>query len=180
MGDRFRRGGSRGAIQAPKRQIAHGATDGAIDGLSVTTTIVKGLGSSGLQLVVAAATLVRTRGVVRVAQQTNSGVSTVIVGAWGLIVVSADAFAAGVGSVPGPVSDEASSWLAWGGLVFTQFGATASIPDPGVFHTETFDSRAMRKQKSGDVMAFVVELIADAASTTVFDIGYSYRDQLKL
>ena len=180
MPNRFARGGGRGAVRAPRRQIANDILNGQVDGLSVTTTLVKGTGDFGIILGTAAATLVRTRGVVRVAQQTNSGVSVVITGAWALKIVSSDAFNAGVASLPGPLSDDGTDFFAYGAIVLTQFGATASITDPGVFQHFEVDSRGMRKMKSGDTIVLVVELIADVSSTTVVDLGYSFRFQTKL
>ena len=78
-------------------------------------------------------------------------------GAFGLIVVSDLAIAAGVASIPGPFTDRNDDgWFMWQG--FSQgirVATAAGFGDYGKWYP--FDSRAMRKVEEGFGIALVVE-----------------------
>ena len=109
--------------------------------------------------------------------RTEAAGDQIVNGAFGIIVVSSDAFAAGTASLPGPLSDAGNDWFVWVPFHFMT-GAGASAGDEALVFRTSFDSRGMRKLKIGDVTAPVIEVEADLAGGTI-DIGYSYREQIK-
>ena len=171
---------SRGGIKPPQRQINNQAVCGEFDGIVVTLapTVVKALGSFGIATAVGAATIVRTRGYFNCAIVAATA-SSLICGAFGIITVSADAFAAGVGSMPGPITDSGDDWYVWEPIVLQNLATDPHEVDGRTSQLTHFDSRGMRKLKFGEVSAVVVELSATAAGQTV-DLGYSFREQSKL
>ena len=102
-------------------------------------------------------TIRRTRGVLNV----TSDQATVMenqVGALGAIVVNDVAIAAGVASLPGPLTDQDDDgWLLWvpvnqlsGSTISSSTTGAAPAPWP-------FDSKAMRKVEEGFSLAFIYE-----------------------
>ncbi len=174
-GRRFR--GSRGgAIRPPQRQIFNFGDCSTYDGVAPIVGTVKALGTFGATVTDGALTLVRTRGEITVLQRTEAAADQTWCGAMGMIVVSDDAFAAGVGSVPGPLTDVFDDWVVWvpfGGMSFGGIG-------PGeLFFRKDFDSRGMRKMKFGEVLINVIEIESLVAGGTV-DAAVTYRQQYKL
>ena len=86
-------------------------------------------------------------------------------GAIGLIVVSDLAIAAGVASIPGPVTDASDDgWFVWEG--FTQVSRQVlggSVDQTGYPYYE-FDSKAMRKVADGFGIAVVAEALSQGTS----------------
>ena len=80
------------------------------------------------------------------------------IGAFGAIVINDLAIAAGVASIPGPVTDESDDgWFVWqpfGSLYGAVTVGTASRP---TLMPIQYDSKAMRKVEEGFGIAFVVE-----------------------
>ena len=176
-----RRGFSRGGIKPPQRQIGSFAVDGTgiiTFGASLTGSIA---GSVGLALTVAAGTLVRTRGLIQASVTTSGAAANDIVGVFGIIIVSSEAFSAGLASLPTPLSDPERDWVVW-----QPFGLYADATTPGEAATGAnsitpFDSRGMRKMKTNDVMAPVFEAAQNDATTgTIIEMTYTWRDQIKL
>ncbi len=101
-------------------------------------------------------TVVRVRGEVSITPQAFSADVT-IVGAYGVAIVSTDAFAAGAASVPGPFDD--ADWGGW--LVWRSFSRIFEFADATGFFWGSFeqevDSKAMRKMGSNDTMVLVAE-----------------------
>ena len=170
-------GGARG-VKPPQRQISNMSNQGEVDGLTTVIGIVKALGTFGLSTAVGAATIVRTRGSLLVRVAAAAAGDTTLRGAMGIIQVSADAFAAGVASVPGPLSDSLDDWYVW--VPFTlAFDDITTEFDSAYFDRVAFDSRGMRKTKFGEVSAVVFEVDCDRAGSSI-DISYVYREQIKL
>ena len=98
-------------------------------------------------------TIRRTRGIVQVHSDQSSAVEAQT-GAFGMIVVSDLAIAAGAASIPGPATEaEDDGWFVWQG--FVQTGASAPLSN-----TETgyaFDSKAMRRIEEGFGVAMMIE-----------------------
>ncbi len=94
-------------------------------------------------------------------------------GAWGLVVVSDLALAAGVASIPGPVTDASDDgWFVWEPLLNRM--QSASLLEPRIFE---FDSKAMRRVEEGSGIAVVVEN-ASAATGLIFTCGISLLTSL--
>ena len=182
------RGRGRGGLPAPKRQIANETFGDGVVAPPIATntfgaaTANKAVFSFGLEMVPPALTLVRTRGLLVVKVLTSGGVTNQIAGAFGMIVVSADAFTVGgVTSLPGPLSDTANDWFVWVPISL----AVEAVNPGGDFLLANlvipFDSRGMRKLKSGDTLAPLVELTqSDATTGTVIRSAFSARMQFKL
>ena len=120
-------------------------------------------------------TLVRSRGLVSVKLQTYAADLNVI-GAFGMAIVSAEAAAAGIASIPGPWSNsEWDGWFVWGTWAFAYEFTTdidrllpASVQIP-------VDSKAMRKLESGNTIVFVAE-----SQSAAFEIVMPIRVLVKL
>ena len=173
-----RRGFSRTGVRPPQRQIANDAFDAEVDGLVTIIGTVKAAYTFGLALVESAATLVRSRGEFSVRIAAAAAGNTIIRGAFGMIVVSTDALAIGVTALPGPLSDGPNDWFVW--VPFTLIGDdTLSDAETQFTRTIVFDSRGMRKMKSGDALAPVIEVVSDLAGNTI-DSSFMVRHQFKL
>ena len=100
--------------------------------------------------------------------------------ALGLIIVSSDAFAAGVASVPGPLSDLDAEWI-FHTVKELGPGSLASQAEDSLVQVHHFeiDSKAQRKLKPGDVVAMVFEGAIHAGAPTV-DVSASVRTLLML
>ncbi len=88
-------------------------------------------------------------------------------GAWGLIVVSDLAGAAGAAAIPGPFTDMTDDgWFVWGGWSqFVKLGSTVSNPH---IYQHQYDSRAMRRMEEGFLIALMVE---NASASHVFNFA---------
>ncbi len=167
----------RGGVRPPQRQIANFAFAGDFDGLVIAGggANTKFSGSFGGAVTESAMTLVRTRGEFSFVV-VGLGAAGLTSGVFGMIIVSADAFAAGVVSMPGPITDSQNDWFVY--EPFTLHTTTAGFTSNPGFVRQRFDSRGMRKLKLGDTIAPVVEFEADVASTV--DGIYMFRQQFKL
>ena len=94
------------------------------------------------------------------------------VGAVGMIIVSEDAFAAGIGSIPGPVSDIGNDgWFFWTSLAVT-FDASGGNGGGAWFE---FDSKGKRIVHQGQRVVIVAE---GAAAPAV--AGYALAGFIRL
>jgi len=121
-----------------------------------------------------AQTIMRVRGKVGVVLDTG-GVdeSTMII--CGLLVMNADAFAVGDAAAPDMVLNavDEASWL-WQGALFVNSGAEAAVITEFLSDNIEIDTKAMRRVKAGQVLAFVFQtgspLTTDQAGT--LDLTY--------
>ena len=114
------------------------------------------------------ATIVRTRGILRIYLVAASAIVSGFSGAVGIGIISSDAFAAS--AVPDPVAD--SDWPGW--LWHTFFdvrSVTATLADgvnsvAAVF-TKEIDSKAMRKFGSAETLVGVTETDSEIATADI-------------
>ena len=172
------RGHGRGSLPAPKRQIANDSLEAEIDGATTVVGTTKAAYSFGLGLTSPAATLVRTRGQLIVRVVTPAAGENMVRGAFGMIVVSSDAFAIGVTALPGPLSDSGNDWFLWVPFALA-FASTLTNHNSQYVAQINFDSRGMRKLKIGETLAPVLEFVSDVAGSTI-DSCFSLRLQVKL
>jgi len=106
------------------------------------------------------ATIVRIRGFLELLLITSGGAEGGFQGAFGIALTTTEAVAAGVASVPGPVTD--AEWDGW--IVHRFFSihtVTATIADgvnaAGVRAAYEIDSKAMRKMNDGQALFAVME-----------------------
>ena len=115
---------------------------------------------TGTQATVDGLTLVRTRGEILLSLDSGTAIDDGYQFAFGLCIVTENAFNAGVASVPTPLTD-----IAWDGWLFHTQGnlkiASTTIEN-GLGTTNAripIDSKAMRKFKNTDVMVGVLEVV---------------------
>jgi len=107
-------------------------------------------------------TVLRVRGQVSISVATTADLA--VIGAFGLGVVSAEAFAAGAASIPGPFDNgDWGGWFVWRSFSYKlEFGdATGFYFVPWTFE---IDSKAMRKVSANEVVVFIAESQAGAFS----------------
>ena len=166
----------RGGIKPPQRQINNLAISGDVDGLATIIGIVKAVGSLGINTL-ESSTVVRTRGEFTVRVAAAVAGDNIIRGAFGIIIVSTDAFGVGITALPGPLSDSENDWYVWAPFSMA-FDNVLTEFDSKWISTVVFDSRGMRKLKVGDVSAVMFEVESDVAGNSI-DMGYSFREQAK-
>ena len=96
----------------------------------------------------------------------SSAASQTVIGAVGAIVVSADAAAAGVASIPGPVSDAASQWMFYQ-MFQVEFVLHTAVGAEILGVTQSFDNRSRRVLRDNEVLIFVGEQPATGDSGVV-------------
>ena len=98
-------------------------------------------------------------------------------GAFGIIVVSAQAASVGATAIPGPVTDQDADWMVWEpfqGLF--SFGTNVGFDGNSGIQFE-FDSKAMRKISEDQVAAVMVE--NNTANAFQFTLGLSTLGRLR-
>jgi len=176
----LRRGSFRqGRIQRPRRESSWGVGPGG----TVTTSIANSssvLVGGGIVPLTDGITLVRTRGELSLYLSSATAALAGFQGAFGIGIVEAPAFSAGIASVPTPISEaDSENWL-----YHTFFSCVAIEP------TETFsnsgsaavrfsvDSRAMRKFDLAKRIYAAIEVVE--VGTAVLQVDFDSRMLFKL
>ncbi len=141
-------------------------------GLNVTGSTIT-LGNAGAQLVVAKATLVRLRGHLRLTMSTTNAALAGFRGAFGVAIATAEAFAAGTGSLRAPLSD--SDWDGWWFHSFFDIRTiTSTIADGvnavGVIVDMPLDTKSMRKWELGDTVFASIETVEEGTASMRFQM----------
>ncbi len=164
---------ARRVASGPKRQTAWvgPADQGFVNVAAGAKVIVASFAPSDAAF--AKPTIVRTRG--DVACSVTGSSTTEVVGAYGLCVVTDRAFAAGVGSLPGPWSDPGyDGWFVWRSFGIQVVGATADGFIQAQINQEV-DSKAMRKVTDDETIVLVAE-----SQAITYDISMPLRMLFKL
>ncbi len=132
--------------------------------------------SFGFVPVVSGLTIIRLRGELIVSSLMNAATDAMQL-ATGIIMVSDEAFAAGVASIPSPVTDEDDDWM-WHQWHSVQSG-TLGAPGQGTEYRFIIDNKAMRKFPTGKTICAVTEVIVEAG-TVVVDTILNIRALIKL
>ncbi len=113
-------------------------------------------------------TVRRTRGRFFVVSD-QSSVTEQLTGAFGMVVVSDLALAAGAASIPGPVTDaNDDGWFVWEPFVtVSQFTVGVSNAGAGTSPWFEFDSKAMRKVADGFGIAVMFEALAQGIEVNI-------------
>ena len=121
-------------------------------------------------------TIVRVRGILSVRSDQQVAVEGAA-GAFGMIMVTDEAVAAGAASIPGPASDSADGgWFVWMPFVVPPVVGAIASGTPGPTQVDlVIDSRAMRKFPNGRQLAVVIE-----NSSTVFGMEFYVRFRILL
>ena len=175
-----RRFSPRSAIRSQRRKTSWntGPASGATGNELVITGTGKTLFPAGAAVLVEGVTLVRTRGEMLFLLTTSTATPGGFHGAVGLAVVTDQAFAAGVASIPGPIGED--DWDGW--FYHRFFSVLGAGPiDSGVaadidqvngttasLRIEV-DSKAMRKLSVGQTLVAVLETVeVGTASMSIF------------
>ncbi len=114
-------------------------------------------------------TVRRTRGVLSIKSDQSAAVEEQT-GAFGMVIVTDLAAAAGAASIPGPFTERNDDgWFVW--VPFTQF-TSGAIAGGYTSMQYQFDSKAMRKLEQGFSIAIMVEN-ASAGDAFSFMFGFS-------
>jgi len=120
-------------------------------------------------------TVVRTRGHTSI-QPGSFAADLNVIGAVGMAIVSAEALAAGITSIPEPFNDaDWGGWLVWRSFSLHLDVATAAGFDSNAALEFELDSKAMRKITPNEALVIVAESQAGA-----FDISTPWRVLVKL
>ena len=165
MADRFSRGSARGLPSRTRRQSSWavgplGLVSRSSSGVSLFATSAQAQ-ANGL-------TIVRLRGELLVMVTAGASVLDGFEGAFGICIVSENAFGAGVGSVPSPIADIGwDGWFAY--QMFQVKVVTATIGEgvnaPSAVARYEIDSKAMRKFKATDTVIAILEVTEVGAAT---------------
>ena len=113
-------------------------------------------------------TIVRIRGILSLVLQTAASAGDGFLGAAGIALVNSDAFAAGIGSIPGPQSD--ANWDNWMWHSFFDVRVNTSTITDGVnaFGAQqriVIDSKAMRKWDPAETLVLMCEFTESGAAS---------------
>ena len=172
---RARRGFSRPLRQGQRRatEWIASADINAVASLGGGLSVLQSAILSSVNLDLVPSTIVRTRGFIFV-QSDQAAASEQQLGAIGFSVVSEQAAAAGVASVPSPITDETSEmFFLWQPFAFSHGAGTVDSQRGGMVD---FDSRAMRKWQDGEAIAVVIE----NAGTFGIEFWLKFRMLVKL
>ena len=161
--------------QGPRRatEWLASADDNAMSSLGGGLTVLDQLITSAANLDLVPSTIVRTRGIIFV-QSDQEAASEHQLGAVGFAVVSEQAAAAGVASVPAPITNETSElFFSWTPFAVSHGAGTVNNPRGQLFH---FDSKAMRKWADGQSIVVVIE----NAGTLGLEFWIKFRMLVKL
>ncbi len=144
---------------------SEGPGDSTPGSITASGTAILGLGAVAVE---DGLTIVRTRGLLTLVGNVFTTVGDAMVGAFGLCIVSENAFGVGVTAVPAPLTD-----VGWNGWFYHTFvgvsRGTADFANGSGFQRIVVDSKAMRKIKRTDVVIAVIELVeTGAADVDVF------------
>ncbi len=154
-----RRGLTRTVIgRSPRRLTAWGDGPGGTTSTQVNSSATRILGSGVALTTEDRVTLVRLRGhlVANVASATAAGDG--VVGAFGIALVTSDAFAVGVSAVPDPLTEAEFQWLYYTKVSWRVPAPSADIRD-GYDRTIVIDNKAMRKWRDGMTMVGILETV---------------------
>ena len=119
----------------------------------------------------------RTRGMLQVQTDVFSAAVEEQFGAFGMIIVSEDAFAVGASALPGPVTDGFQDWFLWMPICQTSNVASAIGYETNVGTRDVIDSKAQRVWTVGNRVAIIAE---NAHATHAFEVSIAMRLLIKL
>jgi len=120
-------------------------------------------------------TIVRSRGQVSIRPPVSTSTDAAIVGAYGLGIVSDQAFGVGITAIPGPWSrSDWDGWVVWRSFAFMlDFYTGAGVIMASI--QQEVDSKGMRKMSDNETLVFVAE-----SQAVSFDISMNIRTLFKL
>jgi len=173
------RGGFQHRNQSQRRKTAWGEGVGGTGVTSIVATGSSFLGSSILPGVISS-TIIRTRGLFRMFLRTATAAGDGFQGAFGIGLASAAAIAAGVSSVPTPVTEnDWDGWLFHHMVGVHSASAGSEVADqPAAEYSFEVDSKAMRRFEPEMGVYAMVEFVE--IGTAVANIFFDSRTLIKL
>ena len=167
--------------RSAKRPVAWGAGPGSETQTQISTSSNNIIGSGVVLVDSNKATIVRIRGQLSIYLSAVGAALDVDLFAFGIGLVSDQAFAAGAASVPDPFDD--SSWDGW---MYHRFGSVASeaaaiasgVEGMRVFR-DTVDSKAMRKWGANQTVIAVLS-VTEVGTAPVIQVNFDSRMLIKL
>jgi len=165
-------------IRSPRRLTAWSEGTGGTGDTTVSTTAPAFVGAV-ITAVVEGITLIRMRGYVQMWLTSATAGGDGLTGAFGIGIASTAAVAAGIASVPTPITDQAAeNWLYWQGFTVRQIGATEVGSNEGLWRAE-IDSKAMRKTP-GDVTVYAAVEVGAVVGAAAMIVSHDSRALAKL
>jgi len=161
------RGGFPARMSRPRRRTGWQRGTGGTTSTALSSTGAQFVGNA-VSVLEDGFTVVRTRGYYQVHLTLATAVNNGFLGAFGIAIASTAAVAAGIGSVPTPLTEQTwEGWLYWS--AFAVKGITATTAD-GVnalahYTKEIIDSKAMRKIGSDMSLYAAVDVVEGGVST---------------
>ncbi len=112
----------------------------------------------------APATILRIRGQVMLSFDETKQAGDRMRVAVALGVISSDAFALGTTAVPDPAAEADYPWLYWSEHFLESFVAAGEESEGSTVHRFMIDSKAMRKMKPGQSLAWIFQLASAAGA----------------
>jgi len=124
-------------------------------------------------------TIHRIRGTVAVELDAGAATNERALVSMGLIVVSVNAFNAGIASVPHPDDDSGDDWI-WYDYAYVSTGQSQGATEVLTREIEIrmIDTKAMRKIKTQEALCFVASIEQSADGTGALDLAYGFRTLL--
>ena len=176
---RVNRSYARGLPSSLRRQTSWGLGLSGLVTFSGTTTQIWATGS---QAILSGLIHVRFRGSVTLGLRSGSAIGDGFSGAFGVCIVFENAFVAGVGSIPAPVTDISwDGWLVHQLFQLTMINSTHAAANQGTggsYQRYEVDSKAMRKIKNFDIMVGVIECVETGTSVMEATLQSRVLDKL--
>ncbi len=152
--------------QSQRRRTGWEEGTGGTTLLNLTTTTPSFVGQA-LGIQTDGLTLVRTRGYFKIVMQLAASLGDGMTGAFGIGLASTAAVAAGIGSVPTPITEQNwEGWLYWHGFSVEAITASESNWGNEVLDVAEIDSKAMRKIDSDMSFYAAIEIGTETGAVT--------------
>ncbi len=160
-----RRGSTRGFPRSTRRRVGWEEGPGTfVEGTSSGTS--SNILGAGQQFVQDGLTVVRIHGTFELLLTAVGSARDGFHGALGIGIVTVAAFDAGVASIPMPLTE-----IEWGGWFFHQLFSlnanSATLDATNVLHFQ-FDTKAMRKSSTEEIVVMVLDLVEQGVATCAF------------
>ncbi len=165
----------RGQLRSPRRSTAWGTGVGSTAPTTINGTQTSIIGGS-IVPGVDGLTIIRIRGYIELVMDAIAAAQDGFTGAFGICLVTTDAFAVGITAMPDPVGD--AHWDGWFYHRFFSFHAAAGAVSNELRLAWELDSKAMRKFPAG--MNAVLLLETTEIGTASMEVFADSRTLVKL
>ena len=175
----FSRGRSR--VRVPRRRKGWNIGPGApnsVENFGGSANAIVGQGAEATQ---DGGTLVRLRGSLLWGAGEQSAQGEGWIGAFGIGIVTAEAFAIGSTAMPSPVADvDWDGWIYWTPVQAIQTEVAGGNAEGDIRNEESVDTKAMRKLRQGDTIFAAVEVVTLGTASGSFILAFDSRTLIAL